>query len=198
MNMSACTGCARPLLDRYASVCENCAKHPPLWQRCYATHRYEIPADYLVKRFKYAGDRAAGLAMAEQMWKQASEGRAEMKGALFLAVPLHKSRLIERGFNQSEYLAAELARRCEGKLLRYALLRTRPTCPQVGLSKKARAGNMKNAFYIKALPPHSKVVLIDDVLTTGSTARECCRMLRRAGAVDLTLWCFARAAAPIK
>ena len=196
--VNACATCAVSLPDYRQIRCGNCSKSPPPWKHCYAAMKYEIPANYLVKRFKYAGDRAAGLAMAEQMWTHAETFRETLQGATFLAVPLHKSRLIERGFNQSEFLAAELAKKCDGILLKNVLVRTRPTCPQAGLSKKARAANIKNAFYIKNLNKNSRVVLIDDVLTTGSTARECCRVLKRAGADDLTLWCFARAAAPLK
>jgi len=122
MNMSACTGCGREIINLPTNRCPACVKHPPMWQRCYATCSYEIPADYLVKRFKYAGDRAAGRAMAEQMWSQAKGFRKEMQGAIFLAVPLHKTRLIERGFNQSEFLAADLARRCDGKLIQIGVV----------------------------------------------------------------------------
>ncbi|MGB0865413.1 MAG: ComF family protein [Granulosicoccaceae bacterium] len=197
-NINACTGCAYPRTHSPQSQCSNCAKNPVLWDRCFCTCHYEIPADYLVKRFKYAGDRAAGLAMADAMWTNAKGFREELKGAVFLPVPLHRSRLIQRGFNQSELLARVLAKRCGAEALCHTLVRTRPTCSQAGLSRKARAANIKNAFHIKDLPSNRKIVLIDDVLTTGSTAKECCRMLRRVGADDLTLWCFARAPAPYK
>lgn len=197
-NTHACTGCALPLAKHQVSLCRKCTKKHPIWQHCYTAQKYEIPADYLVKRFKYTGDKAAGLAMAEQMWSSAAPFRDSLKGAIFLAVPLHKDRLIERGFNQSEFLAAELARRCSGVLLRHVLLRTRPTCSQAGLNKKTRIGNVKNAFFVNELYTDKRVVLVDDVLTTGSTASECCRILRRAGVDDLTLWCFARAMMPLK
>lgn len=196
MLINACTGCALPRPVASAARCRACRDTAPPWDACHAACPYELPTDYLVKRFKYAGDRASGRAMAELMWSRAAGFREGLAGALFLPVPLHRSRLVERGFNQSAVLASALARRCGGQLHTGALRRIRRTCPQVGLTRKARAANTKNAFAVSELPSDARVVLIDDVLTTGSTALECCRLLRRAGAVELTLWCFARASPP--
>lgn len=195
-NMYACTSCAHPLEKSSGSVCKTCWRTPPPWDHCHTPTKYEIPASYLVKRFKYHGDMAAGVALAEQMWVMAGGFREHLVGAVFIAVPLHKDRKLERGFNQSEILATWLAHRCGGIVLRNRLTRTRPTCPQAGLSKRARAANLKNAFHIKEIPKNKHIVLIDDVLTTGCTAHECCRVLRKAGAAELTLWCFARAYSP--
>ncbi len=196
-NINGCTGCGDLFVLKRTGLCEKCRKSSPLWKLCIIASNYEIPANYLVKRFKYAGDKASGLAMAEYMWQRAEGPRDDFEGAIFLAVPLHRKRLIERGFNQSEFLAAELAKRCKGVLMTKVLVRTRPTCPQAGLTQRARKANIKNAFTIRDLPDKCRVVLVDDVLTTGSTASECCRVLRRSGVDDLTLWCFARANAPI-
>ncbi len=201
-NINDCTGCARAHTDSARFLCANCEKSPPPWQRCFIAMRYEIPADYLVKRFKYGGDRAAGRAMAEQMWTLSASFRDKLHNnlhdTLFVPVPLHKSRLQERGFNQAEYLASYLAAQCGTIVVPQALIRTRPTCPQVGLSKKARRLNMKNSFRINTLVANKHVVLVDDVLTTGSTARACSHVLMHAGAVDLTLWCYAHGNAPAR
>jgi len=188
-----CTSCALPLEGRDVTTCGSCANSPPPWRNCVVSFIYETPADYLVKRFKYAADRAAGRAMAERMWTSGVEYRDDLAGALFIPVPLHRSRLIDRGFNQAEFLARYLAKKCAGVYAPQALIRTRATGTQLGLSKKQRLENIKNAFKANDLVKGECVVLVDDVLTTGSTAGACAKALQASGVDDLTLWCFARA-----
>lgn len=95
-------------------------------------------------------------------------------------VPLHPSRERERGFNQAEELAKVLARQTGIPLLR-ALVRVRPTVPQVDLSEAERRSNVRGAFSVRAPVRGLRAVLVDDVRTTGSTLAECARTLRKGG-----------------
>jgi ComF family protein len=108
-------------------------------------------------------------------------------------VPLHARRMNERGFNQSELLAAPLARHYGLPLLGHALNRQRDTAHQVGLDARARLDNVREAFvWTHKTPPPARVVLVDDVLTTGATLIACAQALRRAGAHEVRALVLAR------
>jgi ComF family protein len=109
-------------------------------------------------------------------------------------VPLHRSRLAERGFNQSLELARVIARRLGIDCAASALARSRATPSQTGLDARARHRNVRGAFVADARYLAGKrIALIDDVITTGATVRECARVLRGAGAARVEVWAVARA-----
>lgn len=105
---------------------------------------------------------------------------------LVLPVPLHKKRLRHRGFNQSALLARHVAKRISIPLITDCLVRVKDTVPQVGLHAKERKKNIKNAFEVRNKCIEAKrLMLIDDVFTTGATVRECSKVLKKAGAKDI-------------
>jgi len=113
---------------------------------------------------------------------------------LIMPVPLHPLKLREREFNQAERLAAHLSRAVNLPLDEKSLRRVTPTATQTRLTREQRAANMKNAF---AVPPGrrlagKRIVLVDDVFTTGATTSACARALRRAGAANVCVWTVAR------
>jgi ComF family protein len=159
----------------------------------WAPFRYAHPLDLLEARFKFSGDLAAGRILAELMIERARIDRPE-RPALLIAVPLHVSRLRERGYNQAFELAKPIAKALEIPLDRDRLVRTRATPAQTGLDAAARRRNLRGAFAVAsvcALPSH--VALFDDVMTTGATLRECALTLRRAGVTRVDVWALARA-----
>jgi ComF family protein len=108
-------------------------------------------------------------------------------------VPLHQSRLRDRGFNQSELLAESVAEAIE-RPLKHLLDRTRPTLPQVDLPAASRVQNVRDAFAVRLeeVIANQRVLLIDDLSTTGATMLECARALRRAEAEEVRVFTLAR------
>ena len=113
----------------------------------------------------------------------------EEKIDLIIPIPMHIDRLKKRGFNQSVLLAKELAERIRIPWNHSVLVKIRNTPPQVSLHKKARKENLKKAFVVneswKPFLSHASVLLIDDVITTGTTIMECAKILKRAGATKV-------------
>lgn len=132
--------------------------------------------------------------LAEAALRDPSVRAVVPSGAMLVPVPLHPRRRRERGFNQSELLAREIARRTGTLVVPGALVRRQDTRPQTGLSAAARRANVKDAFAVRqrARIAGRCVVLIDDVFTTGATAQACARVLREAGALDVRLLTLAR------
>jgi len=173
---------------------------PPAYDRARAAVRYDDIARALVHAFKY-GDR---LDLAPMMggWMARAGSELTREADALVPVPLHWRRLWSRRFNQSAALAGSLSQICGLPVLYETLKRTRPTAQQVGLSKPQRAENVQGAFRV---PPERRpevagrrLLLIDDVLTSGATVDTCARALLRAGAQHVDVLVFARVVAPVR
>lgn len=171
--------------------------NPPAYDRARAAARYDDVASALVHQFKY-GDR---LDLAPMMGRwMARAGRELLADAdALIPVPLHWRRLWARRFNQSATLAGAISALCGVPVVHGGLKRVRATPQQVGLSKAERADNVQGVFRV---PGDSKpeivgrrLVLIDDVLTSGATVDACARSLLRAGAAHVDVLVFARVVA---
>lgn len=167
---------------------------PPAYHRARAAVRYDDVAKSLVHALKY-GDRL-DLAPTMGRW-MARAGRELLEGAdALVPVPLHWRRLWARRFNQSALLAKAIAQHSGVAVADAALKRVKATTQQVGLSQAQRAENVQGAFRVaddrKAEVAGRRLVLIDDVLTSGATSDACTRALLRAGARNVDLLVFAR------
>jgi ComF family protein len=172
---------------------------PPAYDRARAAVRYDDVARALVHAFKY-GDRM-DLAPLMGGW-MARAGRELLAEAdALVPVPLHWRRLWARRFNQSAALAGAIAAERGIPVCHDALKRVRATAQQVGLSKTERADNVQGAFRVapeaKPAVAGRRLVLIDDVLTSGATADTCAKALLRAGAAHVDVLVFARVVAPV-
>lgn len=166
----------------------------PAYGRARAVVRFGEVARDLVHGLKYAdrldiADPLAGL--------MARAGQEVLAGAdALVPVPLHRRRLFKRRFNQSALLAQGMARRCGVPVRTGWLERVRMTRPQVGLDREARTENVAGAFHVpemmKAELAGRRVVLVDDVMTTGATLDACTKALSRAGAARVDVLVFAR------
>jgi len=191
-NDRCCARCALPL-ETPAPLCGRCVRREPPWDSAWAPFRYAYPLDRLEARFKFAGDLAAGR-LVSKLWIQA-QAPNELPQAI-VPVPLHRSRLRSRGYNQALELAQPLARALHIPLMRNALRRTRATDAQTELSALQRRRNVRGAFvahFDDDVP--QQVAVLDDVFTTGATLAECARVLKRAGVRRVDVWALARAPA---
>jgi ComF family protein len=168
--------------------------NPPAYQRARAAVRYDDVARTLVHALKYHDRTDLAPAMARWMARAGEELLSEAD--VLVPVPLHWRRGWSRRYNQSGALARVLQKRAGVAVAGGALRRIRPTAQQIGLNRSQRASNVQGAF--KVLPDmaheiHSRrVVLIDDVLTSGATVDACARALLRARAAQVDVLVFAR------
>ena len=191
----SCSLCSRPFDEGIAggSVCAPCLAEPPRHDGIAAATLYNDASRKLVLSLKHGKRIALAPMMAGLM--AAKLARAG-PGWTFVPVPLHRWRLWRRGFNQAALLAGELARVREGELAVDALVRSKPTPLLGGLGSKARARALSGAIVVhprrQALLVGKRVVLVDDVLTSGATTRACVSAIKRAGAAEVVIACFAR------
>lgn len=173
--------------------CGACIADPPPFDSARAVLAYGDVARTVALRLKYG--RRIGLArlIARQMLRHV--GQADADPPVILPVPLHRWRLWGRGFNQSALIADHLGRLTGLSVEKRALLRIRRTLPLRGMSPKARAQAVRGAFALAG--GHGltgrRVLLIDDVHTSGATAAACARILKQGGVADVRLICWARA-----
>jgi ComF family protein len=189
-NRVCCARCALPL-KMASALCGECIKHEPPFAATFAPFEYAHPLDLLLVRLKFTRNLAAGRVLAQLALDAFGTSNLSVPQAI-VPVPLHRDRLRERGYNQ----ALELARPISDALgvpLHEILVRGRATAAQSDLDAAARRRNVRGAFDVVGddLPKH--VMLIDDVMTTGTTIRECARVLRRAGVERVDVWVLARA-----
>jgi ComF family protein len=173
---------------------------PPAYNRARAAVRFEETARTLVHALKY-GDRL-DLAPIMGRW-MANAGRELTADAdLLVPVPLHWRRQWSRRFNQSALLADVVAKASGLKVAHRALKRVKPTPQQVGLARAERAVNVQGAFRLRHAGQSEvkgrRLILVDDVLTSGATLEACARTLLRAGAAQVDVLVFARVVAPAR
>ncbi|MBD59427.1 MAG: amidophosphoribosyltransferase [Citromicrobium sp.] len=194
----ACARCQIPLSSAGdAEVCGACLAHPPLHAGIAAATLYNGGARQLVLRLKHGGRIGLAELMGQLIAARLADAPAE---AVLVPVPLHRTRLWMRGFNQAALLAHAIARRTGHTVIVDALRRRRPTPSLGGLGRAERARVMRGT--IAPARRHSgsiegrDVILVDDVLTSGATSSECVRVLRKSGARSVRIACFARVPDP--
>ncbi|WP_198034141.1 ComF family protein [Acidihalobacter ferrooxydans] len=189
----ACACCGRPLAPIAGTVCGRCLRRPPPYDAVFAPLRYAEPVDRLIAEFKFRG-RLAHATLCAALLIDAAERAGRRPPALLLPVPLHRARLRERGYNQALEMARPLARHWGVRVDAFALRRVRATRAQMQLPARQRLRNLRGAFAVSSrarLP--AAVAIVDDVMTTGATAAELARVLRRAGVKRVEIWALARA-----
>ena len=191
---SGCATCGMPLQATDERTCGACLARPPRIERTRAAVAYDELSRGLAIRLKYGRKVALARTMAHYMAPLVSRSI----DAILVPVPLHRTRLWSRGFNQSALVARELGRRLNLRSAPMALRRIRRTPPLRGMSPIQRRQTVAGAFRIadREAIAGKTVILIDDVLTTGSTAEACARALKRAGATRVELVSWARVVKP--
>jgi ComF family protein len=185
-----CALCHLPFdFDRGEAVCAACLADPPEHDGVRAAVAYGEVARSLALRLKYGG-RTAYAETAARLMLRLLPDDAE----LLVPVPLHRRRIWSRGFNQAALIAASLSQASGVPSDPFVLRRVKPTPVLRGLGRRGRAKAVAGAFALvggKAVRGKA-VVLVDDVYTSGATARACVRVLKRAGAARVVVLCWAR------
>ncbi len=186
-----CPLCGHPLPraeEERLRCCPHCEDPAPAFGAARAAVLLSGPARELLHELKYRGGRHL-LGDIEEVFRRAPALLAHARGAVLVPVPLHPRKRRERGFNQSELIAAALARAAGGgPPVRRLLRRDADTPSQTRLGREARRENLKNAFALRPgarFDPALRYLLVDDVFTTGSTLDGCARALRQAGCLNL-------------
>lgn len=180
-----CPVCALPTWD--GATCGHCLHKPPHFKRTVAAFSYAFPLDKLVLAFKYSEK----LHLSNSLGDRLAQG-VLVRPDCIVAMPLHRLRLRERGFNQSLQLARRIGQRLDLPVLPHACQRLRNTASQSTLPWKERSKNMRKAFSSTAEVSGKHVAVVDDVMTTGATLNELARALLNAGATEVSAWVVAR------
>ena len=190
-----CARCGLPFpYDTGAdTLCAACIADPPLFDRARAALAYDDASRSLLIGLKH--DRLHAMKTLAA-WMLRDGGALLAEADYVCAVPLHRWRLLKRGYNQAALLANAVAKPVGVAMIPDLLVRHRATSSQGGLSRSGRQRNVRNAFAVHpkrlASIKGAKIVVVDDVFTTGATLGECCRTLRKAGAAHIDVLCAAR------
>lgn len=188
----ACIRCAKTLSE--TGVCENCQTNPPPYTHTQAVFSYQYPIDKLILAAKFHQNLAVlkllGDLMAQHLTLQLI---SQSSPDILIPVPLHPKRLRQRGYNQSLELAKYISKQTGIPLDYKTCQRIKNTRPQTTLSQQQRQTNVIGAFQVRNLKSSwQHIVLIDDVMTTGSTIQELAKVFKEAGVATVDVWCCAR------
>ena len=188
-----CPHCALP--STAGRVCGDCLRDPPPFDHAVAALDYDFPWDRLILRLKFRAEPELARCLAELLATAVLHSQ-QTRPDWLLPVPLSAQRLRQRGYNQAWELARCLGARCGIAALPQGLVRGRDTKHQLGLSRSAREANLRHGLWVDPGCAHRvqgrQVALVDDVMTTGATARAAAQALRQAGAAGVQVWVLAR------
>ena len=193
--------CARcglpfPFGSGAAAECGSCLAEPPPFDRLRAAVAYGDISRQVALKLKYSGRPGLAETLARFMLRHVE---AEGGDPLLVPVPLHRWRIWKRGYNQAALIASAVSRRSGLPVGLDLLTRTRATPPLKGLGRRERALAVRGAFAVpaerRALLAGRRILLVDDVYTSGATASACARALKRSGAASVEVLCWARVVA---
>jgi ComF family protein len=190
-----CDTCGAPFdYDaRTGTLCGACVANPPPFTRARTALRYDDGSRAILVGLKH--DRLHGVKLIAG-WMARAGGEMPAASDIVCAVPLHRWRLLRRGYNQAALLAGAIAKSQGKRAIPDLLQRRRNTVSQGGLSRSGRLRNVRGAFRLNArftaAVKGKTILLVDDVFTTGATLSECCRVLKKAGAAEVHVLTAAR------
>lgn len=175
-------------------LCGQCLIHPPPFDRTYALFPYEFPIIQLIIQLKFQHQLSHAEALGKLL-ARSIQTKWYVNQSLpdkILPIPLHPTRLRQRGFNQALEIAKPISKALSIPIDRGSIQRIKSTAAQSTLPASARKQNIANAFKVHRDYSGLTLAVIDDVMTTGFTMAECCRMLKLHGAKRIDVWCCAR------
>lgn len=194
-----CQVCGVPFeYDSEHELCSSCIKKSPAFDKASSVFLYDEFSRPLITKFKYSDN----LHFLPYLAKMLNSKTAELKADFIVPVPMHYSKMIFRKYNQSALLAKELGKISHRYVLFDGLIKTRNNPPQASLARDDRKGNVKDAFNINPKRQNvlkgKNILLVDDVMTTGSTISECAKLLKSAGAVKVFVATLSRTSGSYK
>lgn len=213
VNDSACWRCGEPVASTATDgLCGACIASPPPWHRTLAPFRYGGPMASVIGGLKVGHGRRQARALGALTAARIAAGYAQSSPApspdgggqspitamptAIVPMPLTRQRRRQRGFNQAELLAAAVGRALGLRQHKNCLVRVRNAPPQRTLTRAARLRNLRGAFAVRRPLPSKRLALLDDVATTGATARAATEALLAAGAEEVHVWVVAKTPAP--
>ncbi|MBQ9062330.1 MAG: ComF family protein [Eubacterium sp.] len=194
-----CCRCGRPLETDTEAYCENCKIHPRLFEKGFAPFVYDGAVKEALMRLKYGHRAENARFFGKAMYVCGKQFLAETAPQAVVPVPIHRERKMRRGYNQAELLAESLADLTGIPVIKDRILRVRGTAPQKELGVRQRRKNLAGAFRIAGTAGRdrifpARVLIVDDIYTTGSTIDTIAALLLRAGAETVYFTCAAIAA----
>ncbi len=183
----SCRHCA--LLLPSGDICGHCLSNPPRFDRTTALYAYTFPINKLIQQLKYTEQLALADAFAAKLMLRIPND--ELPDCI-IPMPLHPNKLKQRGYNQALLLARSLSKRLDIALLPNVCKRVRDTASQSSLPYKARVKNMRDAFLCDVSLKGRKVVLVDDVFTSGASLNALAKAVTKRGAEKVETWVVAR------
>ena len=194
-----CCRCGRPLAADTEVYCENCKIHPRLFERGFVPFVYDGAVKESIMRLKYGHRAENARFFAKAMYVCGKQFLMETAPQAIIPVPIHRERRIRRGYNQAELLAEALSDLSGIPVMKDRILRVRGTAPQKELGMRQRRKNLAGAFRLtgengrdRMIP--ARILIVDDIFTTGSTIDTIAALLLRAGAEKVYFSCAAIAA----
>lgn len=190
---SSCPQCG---LISGGNLCGNCISSPPDFDATYAVFSYSYPIDTMIQRYKYSGALSLSDTFGQLLREKILSTNSFATVDLIISMPMHPTRLKERGFNQAleiaKVLDSALSKNDKRKLDYKSVRRLTLTPPQASLPLKERVKNIKGAFKIDIDLTGKRIAIVDDVMTTGASLNELAKTLKKAGAVHVECWVIAR------
>ena len=186
-----CQKCGKPLRVEEEEYCADCSRKRHFYDKGRAAFAYDQWMRESIAKYKYGGRREYAEFYAEEILLACVREIVRWKAEVLIPIPLHPSRRRKRGYNQAELLAAKLSEKSGIPMDADYLLRSKKTRAQKELSDRERLENLKNAFSVrKKKVPYQRIILVDDIYTTGSTMDEAARILKENGAEFIYFLCI--------
>lgn len=187
-----CKKCGKPISDGEAEYCFDCSRHKLYFNEGRAVFIYDSNMKQSIYQFKYNNKREYGKFYASEIIKSLQTDISRWKPDALVPIPIHKSKMKTRGFNQAYVLAKELGNYLQIPVRNDILIRNKKTSAQKQLTLDERQINLKNAFKIVQNDVKlNTIILIDDIYTTGSTINEAAKICKEAGIINIYFICIA-------
>lgn len=187
---STCVRCGQPF-SGFDDYCGACLTNPPSFDACFCPFEYLAPISDDICRLKYAEQPQLAQRLAKQFVQELTHREVPLPNAI-ISVPMHRFNLRKRGFNQSHELAKQISSQLKIPLARNVIAKNKLTERQATQTLQQRKNNLKGSFSIAKKPRFKHIAIVDDVVTTGATAEEISKILKKNGVDYVQIWGIAR------